>query len=338
MRRYRHRSTVLRGNPWNDPHERDLCVYLPPGYDDSASAYPALWDLAAFTNSGPGHLNWKHRGENLPQRLDRLIGQGVLPPVIVSMPDCFTSLGGNQYLNSAGVGRYADYLTEELIPFLESTVNVRSGAEGRAAFGKSSGGYGALALAMRYPGCWSALAAHAADMGFEWVYRTEFPVACRVLDAHGGDPQAFLEKFWNRDKAGREDYTTLMTLAMAASYDPDPEQPDRIRLPFEPHTCRLRPERWDRWLEHDPPEMLDRYGDALAALKLLYFDVGNRDEYHIQFGARRFAACLEERGIRHHFEEFEGTHMNLDWRLDISLPMLARALMPPLTDPTEGKP
>jgi len=25
-------------------------------------------------------------------------------------PDCFTALGGNQYINSSAVGRYADYL------------------------------------------------------------------------------------------------------------------------------------------------------------------------------------------------------------------------------------
>jgi hypothetical protein len=181
---------------------------------------------------------------------------------------------------------------------------------------------------MQFPGVWAAVAAHAADIGFEWVYRPGFPVACRVLEQFGGDPLAFLRHFWAGRSVGADEYTTLLTAAMAASYDPDPEQPGRIRLPFEPHTCTLRPERWARWLEHDPLCMVERHGAGLRALRALYIDVGDRDEYHIQFGTRAFAARLEELAIDHHFEEFEGTHRNLDWRLDHSLPLLGRALQP----------
>ena len=49
---------------------------------------------------------WKNFGENLPERLDRLIATGVLPPVVVAFPDCFTRLGGNHcYDVYAGVER-----------------------------------------------------------------------------------------------------------------------------------------------------------------------------------------------------------------------------------------
>jgi len=303
-------------------------VYLPPGYDPAAAPLPALWDLAAFTNSGPGHLNWRHRGENLAERLDRLIAQEEMPPVVVAMPDCFTSLGGNQYLNSPGVGRYADYLIQELIPLVEAELQVIPGPEGRGAFGKSSGGYGALVQAMQFPGVWGAVASPAGDIGFEWVYRPGFPVACRVLAEFGGESKAFLRHFWESQSAGPDEYAALLTLAMAASYDPDPRQPDRIQLPFDLQTCTLHPERWARWLEHDPLCMVERHADGLRALRALYIDVGSRDEYHIQFGTRAFISRLEDLGVDHHFVEFEGTHRNLDLRLDHSLPLLARALEP----------
>ena len=52
--RFPHRSRVLAGNPWGDPVERELAVYLPPSYSESAAPFIALWDLAAFTNAGPG--------------------------------------------------------------------------------------------------------------------------------------------------------------------------------------------------------------------------------------------------------------------------------------------
>jgi S-formylglutathione hydrolase FrmB len=321
-----HVSGVLEGNPWQDPVERELALYLPHGYPDSQSAYFVLWDLAAYTNAGPGHLNWRNQGESLPQRLDRLIGQGKMDPVVVAFPDCYSSLGGNQYLNSAAVGRYADYLNLELVPFVNERLNVAGNRDGRAVFGKSSGGYGALVLSMRYPETWGAVASHAGDMGFETVYMKDFPVVCERLSAFKGDPVAFMRAFWRKNRPSGRDYTAMMILAMAASYDPDPEDPSSIRLPFDLRTCELNPDRWARWLSCDPLNLLDRHADALRSLHGLYIDVGIQDQYHIQYGARRFSDRLAEHGIAHQYTEFEGTHSSIDWRLDHSLPFLVDAL------------
>ena len=323
---FKHCSSVLQDNIWEDPAERNFNVYLPPGYSESGEALVALWDFAAFTNAGPGHLNWKTQGENLPQRLDRLIGSGEMPPVVVPMPDCYSSLGGNQYVNSSSVGRYADYVVEELVPFLSTRVNVISDRSGRGVFGKSSGGYGALVHAMYYPETWGGLASHAGDIGFEWVYRPEFPRAAALLSTLGGDPYRFLRNFWRKKSPGSPDYSTLMTLAMAASYDPGEGAERAIQLPFDLHTCELDPHRWGQWLSHDPLNLVESYAQQLASLKMLYIDVGSRDQYNIQYGTRAFVRRLEKLGVGHHFEEFDGTHSGMDWRLDISLPILAKAL------------
>ncbi len=328
IERMRHRSRVLQGNPWEDPVERDLCLYLPPGYSESEKPYAVLWDLAAFTNSGPGHLNWRNQGESLPQRLDRLIGEGRLPLVVVAMPDCYTSLGGNQYVNSPAVGRYADYLVDELVPFLDERLNVVKGREGRALFGKSSGGYGALYLAMHYPDIWGAAASHAGDAGFEWLFMPEFPTACAVLNENGGDIGGFLEGFWRKKQPASRDFITLMVLAMAASYDPCPDAEHGIRLPFDLHTMALNEDAWSRWKAFDILALIEQPGcqEALRSLHGLYVDVGSRDQYNIQFGNRRLKMRLEALGINCHYEEFDGDHSGMDWRLDTSLPWLASRL------------
>jgi enterochelin esterase-like enzyme len=323
---FKHKSKVLQDNIWSDPANRDFHVYLPPGYDESGDPYIALWDFAAFTNSGPGHLNWKNQGENLPQRLDRLIGSGKMPAVLVPMPDCYSSLGGNQYVNSQSVGRYADYVVQELVPFLSKHLNVIDDVNGRGVFGKSSGGYGALVHAMYYPDTWGGVASHAGDIGFEWVYRPEFPRTAAVLSKLGGDPYRFLKDFWRKKSPGSPDYSTLMTLAMAASYDPGDSPETAIQLPFDLHTCELNQNRWNQWLRHDPLNLLESHVVQLNSLNLLYIDVGSRDQYNIQYGTRAFVRRLEKLGIGHHYEEFDGTHSGMDWRLDISLPMLAHAL------------
>lgn len=329
IERVAHHSRVLADNPWGDPAARELPVYLPPGYEvDEGVSYPVFWCLAPFTNAGPGQVNWKNFQESLPERLDRLIGRGEMGPAVVAFPDCFTSLGGNQYLNSAAVGRYADYLFDELIPFVESRFRVRAGPEGRAAFGKSSGGYGALYHAMTRPDAWAAVASHAGDAGFDLCYRTGFPAAATTLSGYEGGIDGFLEAFWAQERVRGEQIGALMLLAMAASYDPDPDDPTSIRLPFDLVTCELDEKRWARWLRHDPvvladdPDCLDR----LRSMKGLWIDCGRQDQFHIQYGTRKLAHRLEQAGVEHVHEEFEGTHSGIDYRFDRSLPFLYRTL------------
>jgi hypothetical protein len=85
-----------------DPSVRVVDVYVPAGHD--GQGLPLLVDLVGFTGSGLSHTNWVGFRENLPERLDRLIGEQRMPPVVVAFPDCFTRLGGNQYINSASTG------------------------------------------------------------------------------------------------------------------------------------------------------------------------------------------------------------------------------------------
>ena len=95
-------SQALRDNMLGDPSVRVVDVYVPAGYN--GEGLPLLVDLVGFTGSGLFHTNWVGFRENLPERLDRLIGEQRLPPIVVAFPDCFTRLGGSQYINSAVVG------------------------------------------------------------------------------------------------------------------------------------------------------------------------------------------------------------------------------------------
>ena len=117
-----------------------------------------------------------------------------------------------------------------------------------------------------------------------------------------------------------------MNLAMAATYDPSDTPEEEIRLPFDLETLEMDPQRWQAWVHHDPLNLVGSHVEQLSSLRLLYLDVGSRDQYNIQFGTRAFVRRLEKLAIKHHFEEFDGTHSGLDWRLDISLPLLAKAL------------
>jgi hypothetical protein len=107
VRRIMVESLALKSNMLGDPSARAVDVYVPAGCD--GRGLPLLVDLVGFTSSGLSHTNWTSFRENVPERLDRLIGEQHMPPVVVAFPDCFTRLGGNQYINSASVGAFISY-------------------------------------------------------------------------------------------------------------------------------------------------------------------------------------------------------------------------------------
>jgi S-formylglutathione hydrolase FrmB len=117
-----------------------------------------------------------------------------------------------------------------------------------------------------------------------------------------------------------------MNIAMAATYDPDPKAPNGFRLPFNLETGEILRERWKAWLKHDPVHLVTRYRANLASLKGIYIDCGWRDQYHLHYGTRVLSLRLAQAGIAHRYEEFDDTHSSIDYRMDVSLPFLYKAL------------
>ena len=322
-------SEILRDNPWRDPTRRRIDVYLPPGITmDSNQNLPVLYDLVGYTSGGPKHTAYRNFGESVPERMDRLIANGDTKPAIIVFPDCFTALGGNQYINSAGVGPWADFLLKEVIPFIESHAPVLPGRNARGVFGKSSGGYGAIIHALRYHEYWDAVACHSGDMYFEFCYRTDFPDTLDILAIHDRSIEKFIKYFHTSEKVSGDEFQALMTIAMAATYDPNPDNPRDIRLPVDLYTGAFKPERWEKWLAHDPVHLVDELGDNLRDLDLVYIDCGSEDQYNLVYGARILHEKLDAMEINHIYEEFPDNHSSVDYRMDRSIPLLIDALTP----------
>lgn len=319
-------SEVLRGNAAGDPHVRRIPVWLPPSYDaEPTRRWPVLYVLTGFTGRGRMLLNDGPFSPSLDDRLDALVASGACGEMIVVMPDCYTRFGGSQYLDSPATGAYATHLCDELVPWVDAHFRTRPGREHRGVAGKSSGGFGALTLSMSRADVFGAVACHSGDLYFEYCYRPDFPVALTTLQAAGG-VRAFLEKFERATQKGKHEFATFNIVGMAAAYSPDPAGELGFALPFDLSSGELREDVWARWLEHDPLRRLDRHADALRSLRALFLDCGTRDEFHLQHGARLFSRRLTALGIAHEHQEFDDGHMNISYRYDVSLPVLARAL------------
>jgi hypothetical protein len=324
-------SEALRGNPLGDPHERPLWVYLPPGYDDEPGRrYPSVYVIQGFS----GQLDmWRGRlpfRATYPELVDELFASGGAPPCIVVLVDCWTSLGGSQFVDSSATGRYHTYLCDELVPFVDARWRTLPSRDHRGIQGKSSGGYGAALTAMLRPDLFGGFASHAGGGLFEVSIRPFFPRAVRHLrDRYGGSVETFFARLREGPAlAHADDIHVLLQYAFAAAYAADED--GSVHLPYDVATGRLVPEAWERWLEWDTVLMVGSRAEALRSLRAIYLDAGTRDEWYLDLVAEAFRREAEKVGVTDvSLELFDATHQGIEYRYPVGLRYLAQRLAPP---------
>jgi S-formylglutathione hydrolase FrmB len=253
--------------------------------------------------------------------MDRIIAQGA-PETILVMIDGHTRFGGSLYLNSPANGQYEDYIIDELIPYIDRTYRTKPGRDHRGIDGKSSGGYGALALAMRHPQCFAAVASHSGDIYFEAAYRPLFWEFLNQVHRAGG-VEKFLDQYLALPK--RYDGANIAALSMCFSANPA-RPPYYFDLPVDVVTGELIPGVWAQWTALDPVFMAEPCAAALRSMRMIYLDCGNRDQYYLHFGARLLSRRLTSLGIAHEHDEYEDDHLYVNYRYVESLRRLAVSL------------
>ncbi len=126
----------LEAFPWKSEilgNERQIQIYLPPGYDQSAERYPVL-----FVNNGDLALSQGH----YDRALEHLIGSRVAPLLVVFLPRSDPAEFGGD-----GTHEFSRALADELVPYLDATYRTRAAREARGLMGVGSGGFAALYVA-----------------------------------------------------------------------------------------------------------------------------------------------------------------------------------------------
>ena len=324
-------SELLRNNPLGDPAQRPVWVYLPPAYADQPDRrFPSIYLIQGMT----GQLDmWRNRSafrKNVVELVDDLFGGDDAPaPAVVVFVDCWTSVGGSQFIDSPGTGRYHSYLCEEVVPWIDRTFRTHADRDHRGITGKSSGGYGAMVTSMLRPDLFGGLATHAGDALFEVCYQSEFGECARLLrDQYEGSFERFWEDFRSRPAMSRPGDDALVNQwAMAACYSTDDD--GTVQLPFDSATGELIPEVWERWLRWDPVRMArtDAGRAALRSQRAVYIDAGTRDEYFLDLGAEAFRReVVVAGGLEPFFELFDAKHGLIEYRYPIAIRYLADRL------------
>jgi S-formylglutathione hydrolase FrmB len=314
-------SIILKENKVGLETRRNLEVVLPPGYATSKKLYPVV----VYLHSIYGKAEWIV--SNGAKRLsERAFSKGVTGEFILVIPDCSSSNIGSLYENSPVSGRWLDYITKEVIPFIDKRYRTIRKRESRAVIGDFMGGRGALQLGMSH-----------ADL-FSVVYAMH-PVATGV----GPRPWTELGINWQKilkaktfaDLGGDKPCETFVAICQA--FLPNPNRP--------PFYCDYFMKQDSVGLQVDAANMIkiqrafmleQRLGESvgnLQKLRALAFDWarndGNYDHVH---SARKFTRDLEDLGIEHEAEEYRGTPWNNTWNDDGRfymrvLPFLGRHLV-----------
>src|ERR1700694_2926756 len=132
-------SAHLAGNLLEDPTERDLFVYLPPGYEESDRRYPTAFLLHALGDS-PSALvtpaidgqRWRPPIEDV---LDPVFGRMGVPPMIVVIPDGNSRYGCGQWVDSPVTGHFEQYVLHDVVAFVEASHRTIPGGRRRGGVG-----------------------------------------------------------------------------------------------------------------------------------------------------------------------------------------------------------
>jgi S-formylglutathione hydrolase len=288
----------LEGNLDGDSPDRDVSIYLPPGYKTEKNRrYPVAYMLHGFTDDDARWFGAVKHWINLPEVLDQTFAGGSARAMIVVMPNAFTRFKGSMYSNSVTVGDWETFIAKELVGYIDSHYRTLPQAASRGLAGHSMGGYGALRLAMKSRDVFSS------------VYALS---PCCMQPNHGNpamkEMMKKIEAIKTDEEVKSQSFFGLAMLASAAAWSPNPKNPPFfIDLPFR--DGEVVPEVMARQHANATLVMIHQYIPALRRLKAIGIDAGTKDT-GISAATKELDKVLTDYGIAHFYESYDGDHLN----------------------------
>lgn len=313
-------SPHLAGSAWTVERERDVFVYLPVGYGESADHYATTYLLHADGETARSIVDPATDGPRWHVPLEDVVapvfGRRGVAPMIVVVPDGASTWGCGQWVDSPVSGHFESYVVNDVVAYVDEHFRTLARPSSRGLFGYSSGGLGAWNIASRHPDVFAAAAVLSGDCDFE-VLKSEI--------------YGYFDSVWPEGPRGpnRENDLSCFVYAYAAAYSPNLDCPPHyVDLPIDFRTGDVREEVWRRWLDADPLHNWRSRCDGLRALRGLLIDVGVRDQHRFHWAWRRVSHALRDAGITHSFLENAGDHGGrTSERFQVALEWLATVLV-----------
>jgi S-formylglutathione hydrolase FrmB len=144
-------SPALAGNRLGIAEIQPAAVYLPPSYASGDKRYPVIYLLPNFNTPVWRYSAASLQGFRMPERLDQLCRGGRIPEIIVVIPNTQHLLGSSWFRNSTITGNWEDFITRDLIHYVDHHFRTLAHAGSRGVAGHGAGGTGALELGLKHP-------------------------------------------------------------------------------------------------------------------------------------------------------------------------------------------
>jgi S-formylglutathione hydrolase FrmB len=294
-------SRALEGNLLGDPADQQVAIYLPPGYETSPSKrFPAIYFLHGYSTEN----QVPELGRQFRDLMDKLIAAGTVREMIVVVPNGRNAYNGSFYTNSIVGGNWEDFISRDLVSYIDANYRTIPNAASRGIGGHSMGGYGSIVLGMKHPDIFGA------------VY--SLSACCTSMLADMGPSNAAWRtalKFKSKDDFRTDSFNNVYAIAltaMAAAFSPNTGRaPLFVDFPFRLENNMLVPDSagYAKFQSKLPVNMVTEYTNNLLSLRGIYIDYGVQEEFsHIPAGSQALSRELSEHGIPHTFEVYQGDH------------------------------
>jgi S-formylglutathione hydrolase len=286
----------LVGNLDGDTPDRQVSVYLPPGYaKNPKQRFPVLYLLHGFTDSDAKWFGLEGQHfVHVPNAVDAAFKAGAKQMIVV-MPNAYTRFAGSMYANSAAVGDWETFIARDLVAYVDAKYRTLATPASRGLAGHSMGGYGTIRVAMKAPGVFSAL---------------YIMSPCCLQPGPPPDPKMFeaVARLRTPEEIAAADFFTKAMLASAAAWSANPKNPP-LYIDLPAVDGKIVPDVLDRWSANAPVVMLHQHVPALRSYRAIGIESGDKDLIAIT-GAKRLHELLANYSIVSDFEEYDGDHVN----------------------------
>jgi enterochelin esterase-like enzyme len=280
----------LEGNLEKDAVDRDVFVFLPPGYQKNKHRrYPVVYALHGYSI---GAEEWTHE-IHVPQTIEGAFAQGAKEMIVV-LPDSKTLHNGSMYSSSATTGDFEKFISHDLVAYIDSHYRTVPDRMSRGLVGHSMGGYGASRIGMKHPDVFGSL---------------YIMSPCCMSARPAGPPNSDLEKQLEAVKTPADSeklgFFARAQLATAAAWSPDPKNPP-LYLDLPTKDGVPQPAVLAKWAANAPLDFIDQYIDNLREYRAIGIDVGDQDG--LKTDTTKLHEILDTYGIANTFEVYHGTH------------------------------
>lgn len=305
----------LEGNLEGNSPDRTVLVLLPPSYDTATKRrYPVLYFLHGYNSQAEGTVAWTKMEER-----QRAAMKATGHEFIVVAPDTDTLMSGSMYSNSPTVGNFEDFITKDLIAYIDGHYRTIARRESRGLFGHSMGGYGTLRIAMHHPELFRA------------IYALN---PCCLLPRQITAEQSRKFEGLTPEQVANADFGVRANYAVAAAWSPDPNKPP-FYADLATNKGVIDPLVIAEWDANAPVAMVPQFLPALRSLTAIGIETGLKD--FVRPDVEAMHAQLLKFGIKHDWLVHEGDHgsrVSEDLE-NIAFPFFAKHLVFPRKGPAK---